>query len=79
VTASTSLAPTSRFAGLDISTVEGEGIVTYTIPVLPLLEGLYYISVSAHNWEATEMYNYHDRMYSFHVQSARGEKYKVAE
>jgi len=55
--------------------VEGEGIVTYTIPALPLLEGLYYISVSAHNWENTEMYDYHDRAYPFQIIYETGEKY----
>ncbi len=69
--------PNTRFAGLDIPAVEGEGIVTYTIPALPLLEGLYYISVSAHNWEDTEMYEYQDRVYSFRVLSVGGEKYGV--
>ncbi|RME40135.1 MAG: ABC transporter ATP-binding protein, partial [Thermoflexia bacterium] len=69
--------PNTQFAGLDIPAVEGEGTVTYTIPALPLLEGLYHISVSAHNWEDTEMYDYHDRMYAFRVSSERGERYGV--
>jgi lipopolysaccharide transport system ATP-binding protein len=69
--------PNTQFAGLDIPAVEGEGIVTYTIPALPLLEGLYYISVSTHNWEDTEMYDYHDRMYSFRVLSVGGERYGI--
>ncbi|MDW8101170.1 MAG: Wzt carbohydrate-binding domain-containing protein, partial [Anaerolineae bacterium] len=59
--------PNTQFAGLEIPVVEGEGIVTYTVPALPLLAGLYHISVSAHNWEDTEMYDYHDRLYSFRV------------
>jgi lipopolysaccharide transport system ATP-binding protein len=67
--------PNTQFAGLDIPAVEGEGIVTYTIPELPLLEGLYYISVSAHNREETEMYDYHDRMYSFGVLPGAKERY----
>ncbi|MDH7474364.1 MAG: ABC transporter ATP-binding protein [Anaerolineae bacterium] len=69
--------PNSRFAGLDILAVEGEGTVTYTIPTLSLLEGLYHISVSAHNWGDTEMYDYHDRMYSFWVLPGEGERYGV--
>ncbi|MEM2593693.1 MAG: Wzt carbohydrate-binding domain-containing protein, partial [Candidatus Bathyarchaeia archaeon] len=67
--------PNTQFAGLDIPAVEGEGIITYTIPALPLLAGLYQISVSAHNWEDTEMYDYHDRMYAFHVVYTEGERY----
>jgi hypothetical protein len=69
--------PNTQFAGLDIPAVEGEGIVTYTIPALPLLEGLYYISVSTHNWEDTEMFDYHDRMYFFLVPSGEEERYGV--
>jgi hypothetical protein len=42
-----------------------------------LLEGLYYISVSAHNWEDTEMFDYHDRMYFFLVPSGEEERYGV--
>jgi ABC-type sugar transport system ATPase subunit len=67
----------TQFAGLDIPAVEGEGIVTYTIPALPLLEGLYYISVSAHNWEDTEMFDYHDRMYGFWVLPGTRERYGI--
>ena len=59
--------PNTHFAGLDIPFVEGEGIVTYTVPSLPLLEGLYYVSVSSHNREDTEMFDYHDRAYPFRV------------
>ena len=69
--------PNTQFAGLDIPAVEGEGTVTYTVPALPLLEGLYYISVSAHNWEDTEMYDYHDRLYAFRVLPGEGERYGV--
>ncbi|MGB9776069.1 MAG: ABC transporter ATP-binding protein, partial [Anaerolineae bacterium] len=54
-----------------------EGIVTYTIPALPLLEGLYYVSVSAHNWEDTEMFDYHDRLYAFRVLPGAGERYGI--
>jgi ABC-type polysaccharide/polyol phosphate transport system ATPase subunit len=69
--------PNTQFAGLDIPAVEGEGIVTYAIPALPLLEGLYYISVSTHNWEDTEMYDYHDRMYGFWVLPGTRERYGI--
>ncbi|MGC9083189.1 MAG: ABC transporter ATP-binding protein [Anaerolineae bacterium] len=69
--------PNTQFAGLDIPAVEGEGIVTYTIPALPLLEGLYYVSVSAHNWEDTEMFDYHDRLYAFRVLPGAGERYGI--
>ncbi len=67
--------PNTQFGGLEIPAVEGEGTIIYTIPALSLLEGLYFISVSAHNWEDTEMYDYHDRMYSFWVLPGEGEQY----
>ncbi len=69
--------PNTRFAGLEIPYVEGEGTVRYTVPALPLLEGLYFISVSAHNWEDTEMYEYQDRLYAFRVFPCDGERYGV--
>ncbi len=69
--------PNTQFAGLNIPAVEGEGTVVYTIPALPLLEGLYHLSVSAHNWEDTEMYDYHDRRHSFRVLPGEGERYGV--
>jgi len=71
--------PNTQFAGLDIPAVEGEGTVTYTVPALPLLAGLYQISVSAHNWEDTEMYDYHyhDRLYAFRILPSAGERYGV--
>jgi hypothetical protein len=59
--------PNTQFAGLDIPAVEGEGAVTYRVTALPLLGGVYSISVAAHNCEDTEMYDYHDRLYAFRV------------
>jgi len=50
-------------------------VVQYTVPSLPLLEGKYDVTVAAHNWEDTEMYDYHDRLYSFQVLPSEGEKY----
>jgi len=59
--------PNTNFAGLDLGIVKGAGTINYTIPSLPLLEGLYHFSVSAHNQEDTRMYDYHDRQYPFRV------------
>lgn len=67
--------PNTQFAGLDIPAVEGEGVVTYSIPSLPLLEGQYWISVSSHNWQDTEMFDYHDRLYPFRILPSEGERY----
>jgi lipopolysaccharide transport system ATP-binding protein len=59
--------PNSSFAGMVLPTLEKEGTVTYRVPYLPLLEGLYHISVAAVNHEDTEIFDYHDRAYSFRV------------
>lgn len=59
--------PNTAFAGLTLPTLEGKGTVTYTVPYLPLLEGLYQVSVAALNHNDTEMFDYHDRCYSFRV------------
>ena len=67
--------PNTQFAGYAIPGIEGEGIVRYTVPSLPLLEGTYAVSVAAHNWEDTEMYDYHDRLYPFRVLRLAGEHY----
>ena len=69
--------PNTRFSGHDIPYIEGEGTVYYTIPSLPLLEGTYTVSVSVHNWEDTQGFDYHDRLYSFRVLPSEGERYGV--
>jgi len=69
--------PNTRLCGYEISSVCGEGVVQCTVPYLPLLEGLYYVSVAAHDWEDNEMYDYHDRLYPFRVLPSEGEKYGI--
>lgn len=69
--------PNTQFAGYEIPWIEGEGVVQYTIPFLPLLEGIYFVSVSTHNWEDTRMYDYHDRLYPFHVLPCEEERYGI--
>jgi len=59
--------PNTHFGGLEIAAVEGTGQVVYTIPALPLLEGAYEITIAAHNQADTEIFDYHDRLYSFRV------------
>lgn len=59
--------PNTDFSELQISRLEDEGEISYEIPALPLLEGGYQLSVAVHNRTDTEMYDYHDRAYSFRV------------
>ncbi len=64
--------PNTSFAGLTLPTVEGCGTVTYTIPALPLLEGLYSITVATTNGSDTEIFDYHDRAYPFRIVNRSG-------
>ena len=59
--------PNTQFGELDISMVEGEGCIEYTVPQLPLLPGSYQISVAIHNASDTRMFDYHERLYTFSV------------
>ncbi len=70
--------PNTQFAGLDLGCVNGKGWVLYEVERLPLLEGLYKVSVAVHNWADNEMFDYHDRNYNFRVLNKNGnirEKY----
>ena len=59
--------PNTHFAGLRLPPLHGAGTVSFRVAALPLLEGRYDVSVSAHNQADTEMFDYHDRAYSFRV------------
>ena len=59
--------PNTFFSGLTLPKLEGYGTVTYSIPCLPLLEGLYYITVAVVDKDDTEIFDYHDRAYPFRV------------
>jgi len=59
--------PNTAMSGVRIAQVEGEGYVTYLIPSLPLLEGLYLLSVAVHDRRDSTMYDYHDRLYPLSV------------
>ena len=61
--------PNTKFGGLEIPYAEGEGVVVYTIPKLPLLEGGYAISVAVVDDADTQTFDYHDRAYTFQVYS----------
>ena len=59
--------PNTAFAKMDLGLVQGSGEITYTIPALALLEGLYHISVAAADREDTEIFDYHHLAYDFRV------------
>lgn len=61
--------PNTSFGGLTLPTLKGRGTITYTIPFLPLLEGLYDFSVAVVNQDDTRIFDYHDRLYRFRIVS----------
>jgi lipopolysaccharide transport system ATP-binding protein len=59
--------PNTTFDGLDIALQPGAGGVTYTVPSIPLMEGLYQLSVALVNRDGDRMLDYHDQFYTFRV------------
>lgn len=59
--------PNNKFAGEDFEAIEGEGIVHYEIPNLPLMPGSYDLTVSAYDHSGTQAYDFHWRAYPFRV------------
>jgi lipopolysaccharide transport system ATP-binding protein len=59
--------PNTALASLELPSLVGKGKITYTIPNLPLLEGLYQFSVAIVNQGDTETFDFHDRLYPFRV------------
>lgn len=68
--------PNTSQAGIEAPKIEGRGSVTYTIPYLPLLEGLYHFSVAVVNHNDSEIFDFHDRAYPFRVVNYLGVKEK---
>jgi lipopolysaccharide transport system ATP-binding protein len=65
--------PNTTFSDRVPATVSGDGTVTYSVPRLPLLDGHYQLTVAAVNRSDTEIYDYHDRLYSFQVANRPGD------
>lgn len=59
--------PNTAFDGLDIKASPGVGGVVYTIPSIPLMEGMYQLSVSLVNRAGNVMLDYHDHYYTFRL------------
>jgi ABC-type polysaccharide/polyol phosphate transport system ATPase subunit len=60
--------PNTRFAGYDIPFAEGDGQVDYVIPALPLLGGVYDLTVASTNSDLTETFDHQHRRFHFVVQ-----------
>ena len=61
--------PNTRFAGLDIPFIEGDGEVDYVIESLPLLAGSYDFSASIYDYDCLRAYDHHHRAHKFLVQN----------
>jgi len=59
--------PNTGQVGLRRNILKGSGTIRYTIPNLPLLDGLYHVSLAIVNDNDTEVFDYHDRAYPFRV------------
>ncbi|MBA3943694.1 MAG: ABC transporter ATP-binding protein [Herpetosiphonaceae bacterium] len=62
--------PNSRFAGLPIPQIEGRGFVDYHIPVLPLLDGDYLLTVTIYDYLLAHPFDHRDRQWSLRVYAA---------
>ncbi|MGI8588963.1 MAG: ABC transporter ATP-binding protein [Chloroflexia bacterium] len=60
--------PNTRFSGYDMPLIEGEGHIDYIIPELPLLGGVYDLTVAVTDSEITETFDHLHRRYHFVVQ-----------
>jgi lipopolysaccharide transport system ATP-binding protein len=61
--------PNTRFHGLEIERLEGEGFVDYRVASLPLLAGRYLLTVAVYDDTMLHPYDHHDRLYRLTVQS----------
>jgi lipopolysaccharide transport system ATP-binding protein len=68
--------PNTKLGNLFIPALDGEGVVTYAISALPLLEGTYQLTIAVVDQADAEMFDYHDRAYTFRIYPGRsGERY----
>lgn len=59
--------PNTQFGGLKIPALSGTGAIQYVAPQLPLLPGLYRLSVAVVDGADNETFDYHDRLYDLYV------------
>jgi lipopolysaccharide transport system ATP-binding protein len=64
--------PNTRFSGLEIPFIEGTGHVDYLIDELPLLAGIYDVTVAVTGKEMADLLDHQHRAYSFTVQPTPG-------
>ncbi len=64
--------PNTRFSGLEIPYIDGTGHVDYHIDNLPLLAGMYDVTVALTGADIAETLDHQHRAYSFYVQPTPG-------
>ncbi|MBL8058934.1 MAG: ABC transporter ATP-binding protein [Anaerolineales bacterium] len=65
--------PNTGFAGVALGRVHGAGRLHYAVPELSLLDGVFYMSVAVVNRTETEVFDFHDRAYTFRVANSQGQ------
>jgi lipopolysaccharide transport system ATP-binding protein len=61
--------PNTRFANCPIEAIDGEGYVDYQIDALPLLEGVYQLSVSIYDYDLRHPYDSFEKCLTFVVRN----------
>jgi lipopolysaccharide transport system ATP-binding protein len=61
--------PNNDAADYPITAIYGRGVVDYSIQALPLLPGLYRLTVAVHDATGLRAYDFHDQHYSFAVRT----------
>jgi lipopolysaccharide transport system ATP-binding protein len=70
--------PNSIFSNCDIPFIDGTGRVTYSVDLLPLLEGTYLLTAAIHDERGEQTYDYHGGSWTFRVERGEvGERYGV--
>jgi lipopolysaccharide transport system ATP-binding protein len=59
--------PNTAQYGLKLPELYGTGMISYRIPAIPLLDGLYFMSVAVVNQDDTEVFDFHGRAYPFRI------------
>ncbi len=69
--------PNTKFHDNVIDYIEGVGIVEYIIDSLPLLNGTYLFTAAIYDFACVNPYNYHDKRYTFRVESDGKKDYGI--
>jgi lipopolysaccharide transport system ATP-binding protein len=72
--------PNTQTAGIDLGTIQGDGVIDYTIDRLPLLPGRYYLSAAVYDHDLITPYDHRDRFVPLIVvEGSTRERYGIVE